>query len=90
MDRPAQISILIWFFLVNLLYKVSQREKTKYCMLIHIYMESRKIVPANLLQSRNRDADIEDVLVDAAGKGEGGTNRESSIDIYTPPKHWCF
>ena len=53
-------------------------------------MESRKIVPANLLQSRNRDADIEDVLVDAAGKGEGGTNRESSIDIYTPPKHWCF
>ena len=44
-------------------------------------MESRKIV-INLLQGRNGDADIENGLVDTAGEGEGGTDRENSIDIY--------
>ena len=37
-------------------------------------MESRKMVLMNL---------AENVLVDTAGEGEGGANRESSIDIYT-------
>ena len=37
--------------------EVSQKEKDKYCILIHIYMESRKMVLKNLFtgkQWRNR------------------------------------
>ena len=37
------------------------------------------------LQGKNRDTDLEKSLVDTAGKGEGGTNWESSIEIYTLP-----
>ena len=31
----------------------------------------------------NRDADVENRYVDTVGKGEGETNWESRIDIYT-------
>ena len=34
----------------------------------------------------NRDADIEKSLVDTLGKGEGGTNGESSTETYTLPR----
>ena len=34
------------------------------------------------LQERSRDVDVENGLVDTAGEGEGGTDRENSIDIY--------
>ena len=37
-----------------------------------------------LLQERNRDADVENIFVDTVGEGEGGRNRKSSVDIYTP------
>ena len=37
-------------------------------------MESRKMVPMNL---------VENGLVDTAGEGEGVMNSENSIDIYT-------
>ena len=37
------------------------------------------------MQGRNRDADIENGLVDTAGEGEWGTNLESSIEIYSLP-----
>ena len=37
------------------------------------------------LQRRNGDADIENRLVDVVGEGEGGTDWESSVDIYTLP-----
>ena len=47
-------------------------------------MESRKMVLMNLFSGRNRDADIENRLVDTAGEGDGGT--ESHIDVYT---HCC-
>ena len=33
----------------------------------------------------NGDSDIENGLVNTVGNGESGTNRESSIDIYTLP-----
>jgi len=36
------------------------------------------------LQSRNRDADIENRYVDIEGEEEGGTNWEIRTDIYTP------
>ena len=34
------------------------------------------------MQSSNRDTDIEDRLVDTAGKEEGGMNWESSFETY--------
>ena len=41
------------------------------------------MVQMSYLQGRNRDTDIENKLVDPVEEGEGGTNWESSIDIYT-------
>lgn len=35
------------------------------------------------MQDRNRDADMESRLVDTVGEGEGGTNREESVETYT-------
>ena len=37
-------------------------------------MECRKMVLMNHFQGRNRDADIENRLVDTAAEGEGGMN----------------
>ena len=37
------------------------------------------------MQGRNRESDVENGLVDTVGEGEGGMNRTSLIDIYTPP-----
>ena len=35
------------------------------------------------LQGRNKDADLENGIVDAAGEGDSGMNWEGSADIYT-------
>ena len=35
------------------------------------------------LQGGNRDTDVENGQADPEGEGEGGTNWESRIDIYT-------
>ena len=64
--------------------EVSQKEKNKYYILMHICIESRKIVLMTLLYGRNGDADVENKLVDTAGEGDGRKNCESSTDIYTP------
>ena len=37
------------------------------------------------MQGRNGDADVENGLADTVGEGEGGTNGESRISIYTGP-----
>ena len=37
------------------------------------------------MQGWNRDADIENGLVDTVGEGEGGTNSKSSIETYILP-----
>ena len=51
--------------------EVSQKEKNKYNMLTHIYMESKKkMVLMNLGEDRNKDADIENGLEDT-GRGKG-------------------
>ena len=63
--------------------EVSQKEKNKYWVLIHIYIWNlEKWCRWTYLQGRNRDVDIENGRVDT-GEGEGGTNWESRIDIYT-------
>ena len=37
------------------------------------------------MQGRNKDADVENRLMDIVGAGEDGTNWESSIEIYALP-----
>ena len=42
------------------------------------------------MKGRNRDADVENGLVDTEGHAEGGTHWEIRIDIYTRPcVKWC-
>ena len=36
--------------------EASQKEKSKYCVLMHIYVKSRKLILINLFSHRNRDA----------------------------------
>ena len=48
----------------------------------NIYMGSRKMYRWMYLQGRNREADVENRLVDTAGEGEGGTNWERT-ETYT-------
>ena len=50
MKRKALESVLMrWMKLKPIVQsKVSQKKKNKYCILTHIYMESRKIVLMNL------------------------------------------
>ena len=50
----------------------SQKEKSKYW---NIYRGFRKVILMNLVENR---------VVDTVGKGKGGMNGESGIDVYTP------
>ena len=52
--------------------EVSQKKKNKYCLLTHIYMESRKVVLMTLFAGPNRDTNVENGLADTAGEGEDG------------------
>ena len=66
--------------------EVSQKEKDKYYILTHIYMESRKMVLKNLLhlqQWRNRHREQTYGLAERRGEGEmyGKSNMEIYITI---------
>ena len=52
--------------------EVSQKEKTKYSVLTHIYVESGKTVLVNYFQGRNRDADTEGLWTQREGEGGMG------------------
>ena len=68
--------------------EVGQKEKNKYHILTHIYVESRKMVLMNLFagqQWRCRHREQENRLVDTAGEGESGMNSESITETYTLP-----
>ena len=43
------------------------------------------MVLVNYLQSRKKDADIENRFIDTVGEGEGGTNSEIGTEAYTLP-----
>ena len=62
--------------------KVSQKEKNKYCILMHI-CKSRKRYKLSYLQSRNRDTDTENKCIDTKGERWGGMNWAIGIDIST-------
>jgi len=63
--------------------KVSQKEKNRFYIFIYIYMETRKKVLMNLFAGQEYRCRHREQTVDTVGEGEGGTNWESSIDIYT-------
>ena len=44
---------------------------------------SREVVQMNLFQGRSRDKDIENGHLDTESEGEGETNWEILIDVYT-------
>ena len=60
--------------------EVSQKERNKYHMLMHIHgiWENNKLL--TYFQGMNTDADKEKRLVDKEGEGEDGMNWESSIE----------
>ena len=62
---------------------VSQKQKNKCHVLMHKYGIKKNGAAGPIFLGRNRDTEVENGLVDTRGEGEGGTNWESSIDIYT-------
>ena len=64
----------------------SKPEREKQISYINTYMWNlEKLYRWTYLQGRNRDVDIETGIMDIEGEGEGGTNWEIRIDIYTLP-----
>ena len=64
----------------------SKSEKEKEILYINVYIWNlEKLYWWTYFQGRNRDPDVENRFVDIVGEGEGGTNWENSIDIYTLP-----
>ena len=64
--------------------EVSQRDKSKYHILMHIYGIWKKGTNEPLCRA-GIDTDVENRLVGTAGEGEGGMNQESRIDVHTLP-----
>ena len=49
--------------------KVSQKEKDKYCILMHIMKFSKMVL---MMQVSKGDTDVKNRLLDSVGEGEGG------------------
>jgi len=63
--------------------EVSQKEKYKYCILMH--MKSRKWYWWSYVQDRKGDRDIKNKLLDSVGERDGGVIWGNSIETYTSP-----
>ena len=77
---------MMWMDLESVIQsEASQKErKKKQISYIYVYIWNlEKWYRWIYLQGRKRDVDVENSFVDTEGKGEGGSNWESSIDIYT-------
>ena len=60
---------------------VSQKDKRKYCILTHIYMETRKMVPMNLFAGQQwRDRHREQPYGHGRVGGEGEMYGESNME----------
>ena len=53
--------------------EVSQKEKHQYSILMHIYMEFRKMVTTTLCARQQKRHDVKNRLLDYLGDSEGGT-----------------
>ena len=69
-------SVEIWMDLESVIQsEVSQKEKNKYHILMHIYPRNlEKWYRLTYLQGRNRATDVENGLVDTIGEREQGKN----------------
>ena len=65
--------------------KVSQKEKNKYHILTHIYMESRRILVMNLFSEQQWRCRYTEQTMDKGGgeEGAGEINGECSMEAYT-------
>ena len=62
----------------------SKSEREKQILYINAYIWNlEKWYRWTCLQGKDGDADVEEGLMGAAGEGAGGSNGESSIDIYS-------
>ena len=71
---PSKFEPVRWMNLEPIIAEWCRSEREKQIWYNNSYMESRKMVLMNLVESR---------LVDLMGEGKGGMNWESSINIYT-------
>ena len=62
--------------------KVSQKEKDKYCILMHIMKFSKMVL---MMQVSKGDTDVKNRLLDSVGEGEGGMIWENSTETCTLP-----
>ena len=83
--RNAFESVLMrWMNLEPIIQsEVSQKEKDKYCILTHIYMESRKMVLKNLFTGEKwRNRHREETYGHGERGGEGEMYGESNMETY--------
>ena len=52
--------------------EVSQKENHQYSILMHIYIEFRKMVMMTLYARQQKDTDVKNRLLDSVGEGKGG------------------
>ena len=63
--------------------ELSKSEREKQILYINTYIcNPEKWYWWTSLHGRNRDADVQNELLDTAGQGEGGKNWESSLETY--------
>ena len=64
---------------------VSQKEKDKYLILMHIMWNLERWYRQSYMQGSKEDTDGKNRLLDSVGEGEGGLIWENSTETYTLP-----
>ena len=88
--------LMRWMNLEHIIQsEVSQKENVKYCILMHIYMESRKMVLKNLFiehqwRNRRREPTYGHGEREAVGEMYGKGNMETYISICKIDSQWEF
>ena len=94
--KAFELVLMRWVNLEPIIQsEVSQKEKDKYCILMHIYMESRKMVLKNLFigqQWRNRHREQTYEHDERRGEGEmyAESNMETYITIFKINSQWEY
>ena len=74
--------VVMWMDLESVIQSEVRKRKSTYLILMHIHMESRKMVEMNLFEGRNRGAEVGNRLVEQGGKESVGQT-ESTL-TYIP------
>ena len=85
--KNAFDSVLMrWMKLEPIIWsEVSQKENHQYSILMHIYIEFRKMVMMTLYARQQKDTDVKNRLLDSVGEGEGEMISENSIETCILP-----